>query len=53
MSTMTTIPKAITQAKGLITSPAKMRSDSVAANAVACVNIERGNVSLIDRLSVS
>jgi len=48
-----TIPKAITQANGRMTSPAKMRSARVAANAVAWVRIDRGNVSLIDRLSVS
>ena len=48
-----TIPNAMTQANGLITSPAKMSSASVAANVVAWVSTERGNVSLIERLSVS
>ena len=47
------IPNVITQAKGLSTSPAKMSKASVAASAVACVRMERGSVSLIDRLSVS
>jgi hypothetical protein len=48
-----TIPKAITQAKGRITSPANNNNASVAAKAVAWVRIDRGSVSLIDRLSVS
>jgi hypothetical protein len=48
-----TIPKAMTHAKGLMTSPAKSSSANVAAKVVACVNTDRGSVSLIDRLSVS
>ena len=48
-----TIPNAITQANGRMTSPAKIRSASVAAKAVAWVRIDRGSVSLIERLSVS
>jgi hypothetical protein len=47
------IPNAITQAKGRITSPAKMRRESVAARTVAWVRIDRGSVSLIERLRVS
>ena len=47
------IPNVITQANGRITSPAKISSASVAARVVACVRIERGSVSLIERLSVS
>jgi hypothetical protein len=45
-----TIPKSMTQEKGRITSPAKMSSASVAAAVVVCVMIERGSVSLMDRL---
>ena len=47
------IPNDITQANGLSTSPAKNSSARVEASAVAWVRIDRGNVSLIDRLSVS
>ena len=48
-----TIPKAMTQANGRITSPAKKSSERVAARTVAWVSTDRGNVSLIERLSVS
>jgi hypothetical protein len=47
------IPNAITHAKGRITSPAKKSKESVAARTVACVRIDRGRVSLMDRLRVS
>jgi hypothetical protein len=47
------IPNDITQANGRSTSPAKNSSASVDASAVACVRIDRGRVSLIERLSVS
>jgi len=47
------IPNAITHAKGRITSPAKKSSESVAARTVACVKIDRGSVSLMERLRVS
>jgi hypothetical protein len=38
---------------GRMTSPAKSSSESVAAATVTCVRIERGSVSLIERLSTS
>ena len=47
------IPNAMTQANGLITSPAKKSRDSVAARTVAWVSTDRGSVSLIERFSVS
>jgi len=48
-----TIPNAITQAKGRMTSPANRSSARVAAKVVTWVITERGRVSLIDRLRVS
>jgi len=48
-----TTPNAITQANGLITSPANNSSARVAAKVVAWVSTERGSVSLIERFSVS
>ena len=46
-------PNAMIHENGRMTSPAKNSSDSVAANTVACVSTDRGNVSLIERLSTS
>jgi len=47
------IPNAITHAKGRITSPAKKSRESVAARTVAWVKMDRGSVSLMERLRVS
>ena len=47
------IPKPITQANGLMTSPPSSSSASTELNESECVITDRGSVSLMDRLRVS